>query len=164
MGGPGYASWRRRRSRRPSRPCRATYRRLAPRVGRANARGTTHPAEQHRPQRCERGGPNLYSPIPNWTSPASPLIQMIDEARVSTFYQPIWDLETATLLGLEALMRPDPELGFAGPAEAFDIAEHIDRVHPLDVLSTTSALQISPRLPDGALLFVNLSPLSASLA
>jgi predicted signal transduction protein with EAL and GGDEF domain len=72
------------------------------------------------------------------------LIQMIDEARVSTFYQPIWDLETATLLGLEALMRPDPELGFAGPAEAFDIAEHIDRVHPLDVPSTTSALQISP--------------------
>jgi len=83
---------------------------------------------------------------------------LIDEARLSTVYQPIWDLESDRLLGVEALMRPDPELGLSGPEEAFDLAERIGRVHDLDVLAVGHALRDVPVLPDGALLFLNLTP------
>jgi hypothetical protein len=48
--------------------------------------------------------------------------------------------------------------GLSGPAEAFDLAEKIGRVHDLDVLCVRHALAEVPELPDGALLFLNLSP------
>ncbi len=84
--------------------------------------------------------------------------RLIEEHGVTTVYQPIWDLDAGTLLGIEALSRPDPAYGLASPAEAFDIAEQIGRVHELDVLCATRALEVAPRLPAAALLFINLSP------
>jgi EAL domain-containing protein (putative c-di-GMP-specific phosphodiesterase class I) len=73
--------------------------------------------------------------------------------------QPIWDLDSQTLLGVEALTRPDPRYGFSSPTEVFDLAEQIGRMHELDVLCVQSALaHIAPGLPDDALLFLNLSP------
>jgi EAL domain-containing protein (putative c-di-GMP-specific phosphodiesterase class I) len=84
--------------------------------------------------------------------------RLIDEGRLTTVFQPIWDLEGATLVGLEALTRPDPAYGLSGPAEAFDVAEQIGRVHDLDVLCAEHALRTAPDLPPGALLFLNLSP------
>ncbi|MCW3002048.1 MAG: cph2 16 [Conexibacter sp.] len=89
--------------------------------------------------------------------------RLIDEERVSIVYQPIWDLDSQRLLGIEALMRPHPEDELSGPAEAFDLAEQIGRVHDLDVLCVTHALQDVPELPDGALLFLNLSPYTLDL-
>jgi diguanylate cyclase (GGDEF)-like protein len=85
--------------------------------------------------------------------------RLIDEAGLRTVLQPIWDLDSHTLLGVEALMRPDPKYGFSSPAEVFDLAEQIGHMHELDVLCVQSALtHVSPELPDGALLFLNLSP------
>lgn len=84
--------------------------------------------------------------------------EMIDQERVSTVYQPIWDLSSGSVLGLEALMRPATSDGLSGPAEAFDLAEQIGRVHDLDVLCVSSALRDVPDLPYDALLFINLSP------
>jgi len=89
--------------------------------------------------------------------------RLIDEGRLSTVFQPIWDFEAETLLGVEALTRPDPEYGLSGPAEAFDIAEQLGRVHQLDVLCVRSALRAAPKLPPGALLFVNLAPQTLDL-
>jgi diguanylate cyclase (GGDEF)-like protein len=89
--------------------------------------------------------------------------RLIDEARLSMAYQPIWDFGSQRLLGLEALMRPHPDLGLSGPAEAFDLAEKIGRVHDLDVLCVRHALAEAPELPDGALLFLNLSPQTLDL-
>ena len=83
---------------------------------------------------------------------------LIDEGRLTTVFQPIWDFDAETLLGVEALTRPDPSYGLSGPAEAFDIAEQIGRVHQLDVLCVQSALRLVPKLPPGVLLFINLSP------
>jgi diguanylate cyclase (GGDEF)-like protein len=89
--------------------------------------------------------------------------RLIDEARMSAVYQPIWDLGSERVLGLEALMRPHPDYGLSGPAEAFDLAEKIGRVRDLDVLCVEKALADLPDLPAGALLFVNLSPQTLDL-
>ena len=89
--------------------------------------------------------------------------RLIDEGRLTTVFQPIWNFDAKTLLGVEALTRPDPAYGLSGPAEAFDIAEQIGRVHQLDELCVENALDFAPELEPGVLLFVNLSPLTLDL-
>jgi diguanylate cyclase (GGDEF)-like protein len=84
--------------------------------------------------------------------------RLIDEARLSMLFQPIWDFESRRLIGIEALMRPHPADDLAGPAEAFDLAEQIGRVHDLDAVCVGRALASAPALPDDALLFLNLCP------
>jgi diguanylate cyclase (GGDEF)-like protein len=91
------------------------------------------------------------------------VVRLIDEGRLETLFQPIWDLDAGALLGVEALTRPDPSYGLSGPAEAFDIAEQIGRVHQLDVLCVENALRLAPELHPGVLLFLNLSPLTLDL-
>ncbi len=89
--------------------------------------------------------------------------RLIEEQRFTTVFQPIWDLERETLLGVEALMRPDPSCGLSGPAEAFDLAEQIGRVRQLDVLCVEEALRRAPEIDPGVLLFLNLSPVTLDL-
>jgi diguanylate cyclase (GGDEF)-like protein len=89
--------------------------------------------------------------------------RLIDERRLTTVFQPIWDLGGEALLGVEALTRPDVSYGLSGPAEAFDVAEQIGLVHQLDVLCVENALQYAPELEPGVLLFINLSPLTLEL-
>jgi diguanylate cyclase (GGDEF)-like protein len=89
--------------------------------------------------------------------------RLIDEGRLTTVFQPIWDFDAGSLLGVEALSRPDPAYGLSGPAEAFDVAEQIGRVHQLDVLCVENALRLAPELEPGVLLFINLSPLTLDL-
>ena len=89
--------------------------------------------------------------------------RLIDEGRLTTVFQPIWNLEAETLIGIEALTRPDPSYGLSGPAEAFDIAEQLGRVHPLDMLCAQHALLSAPELGPDVLLFVNLAPLTLDL-
>lgn len=84
--------------------------------------------------------------------------RLITEGRLITEYQPIWDLASGALLGLEALTRPDRSYDLSGPAEAFDIANQIGHVHDLDVLCVKNSLEIGAELPEGTLLFVNVSP------
>lgn len=91
------------------------------------------------------------------------LRSLIAEGRLTTLMQPIWDLSTDRLVGLEALTRPDPSYGLSGPAEAFDIAEQTGHVHELDVLCATRALQLAAELPDEPLIFINISPLTLDL-
>ena len=89
--------------------------------------------------------------------------QMIDEKGISTVYQPIWNIARGTLLGVEALSRPAAGYGLSGPAEAFDVAEQIGRVHELDAICVESALAAAADLPAGALLFLNLCPRTLDL-
>ena len=91
------------------------------------------------------------------------VMRLIEEGRLETVFQPIWNLDAETLLGVESLTRPDSSYGLSGPAEAFDVAEQIGRVHQLDVLCVESALRSAPELPEGVLLFINLSPLTLDL-
>jgi diguanylate cyclase (GGDEF)-like protein len=88
---------------------------------------------------------------------------LIDEEHIETVFQPIWDFAADTVLGVEALMRPDPSYGLTGSAEVFDIAEQLGRVHQLDVLCVEHALRAVGELKDGVLLFINLSPQTLDL-
>jgi diguanylate cyclase (GGDEF)-like protein len=91
------------------------------------------------------------------------VMRLIEEGRLETLFQPIWNIDAESLLGVEALTRPDPSYGLSGPAEAFDIAEQIGRVHQLDVLCVENALRLAAELHPGMLLFLNLSPLTLDL-
>jgi diguanylate cyclase (GGDEF)-like protein len=88
---------------------------------------------------------------------------LVEERRLTTVFQPIWNFGSGELLGIEALTRPDPSYGLSGPAEAFDIAEQIGCVHELDELCATRALMAASDLPEGALLFVNVTPKTLEL-
>ena len=92
------------------------------------------------------------------------VVRLIGRRHLDTLLQQIWNLDSETLLGVEALARPDPSYALSGPAEAFDIAEQIGRVHQLDVLCVQeNALALAPELHPGVLLFLNLSPLTLDL-
>jgi len=75
-------------------------------------------------------------------------------------FQPIWNLATGTVLAFEALTRPAADYGFSGPQELFDIAEHMGRAHELDAVCVEKTLAHAAKLPDDALLFMNLTPQS----
>ena len=89
--------------------------------------------------------------------------QLIEDGAVTTVFQPILDLGDGSLVGLEALTRPNPRYGLSGPAEAFDVAEQMGRVHQLDALCVERALESAPPVAPGVLLFVNVSPLTLDL-
>lgn len=89
--------------------------------------------------------------------------RMLAERRMDVHFQPIWNLATYELLGVEALARPHPDYGLAGPYEAFDVAEQLGRTHELDELCVASALGGAARLPPGAALFINVCPQTLDL-
>jgi diguanylate cyclase (GGDEF)-like protein len=97
------------------------------------------------------------------TAKREALRRLLDEERLTTVFQPIWSFGSGDLLGVEALSRPDPSYGISGPAEAFDIAEQIGRVHDLDTMCAIRALLSAGELPDGALLFLNVTPRTLEL-
>ena len=77
---------------------------------------------------------------------------------MNTAFQAIWDLESKRIVGYEALARPPAHFGFAGPQDAFDLAERIGRGYELGALCRTAALSRAADLPSDALLFLNVSP------
>lgn len=89
--------------------------------------------------------------------------RLVSEQRLASVFEPIWNLASGELIGLEALTRPDPSYELSGPSEAFDIAEQIGCVEELDQICATQALRSAPGLPERALLFVNLAPKTLEL-
>ncbi|HUF02376.1 MAG TPA: EAL domain-containing protein [Gaiellaceae bacterium] len=85
---------------------------------------------------------------------------LLEEPRLEIAFQPIWDLHDAQMLGFEALARPWNGYGFEGPLEMFAVAERVGRAHDLDGVCRAAALARAGELPDGALLFLNVSPQS----
>jgi len=94
---------------------------------------------------------------------AHALRHLLVERRVAVAFQPIWDVNRGEILAFEALTRPDPHYGFAGPQEAFDTAERIGRAHDLDALCRAAILSRAAELPPDALLFLNISPQTLDL-
>ena len=100
---------------------------------------------------------NVFSP-----RKAEIVRRLIAEDLLSVAFQPIWDIDSTRPLAFEALARPAPELGLAGPQEAFDIAERIRQLYELDRVCIRKALESVTNLPAGSTIFLNVSP--ASLA
>ena len=88
------------------------------------------------------------------------LRDLIAEGAVSIAFQPIWDIAKCTILAYEALARPAPGYGFAGPQDAFDLAERVGRAHEIDAVCLRAALARAQDLPPDALLFLNVTPQS----
>jgi diguanylate cyclase (GGDEF)-like protein len=83
---------------------------------------------------------------------------LLSDGIMNTAFQPIWDIESKRIIAYEALARPPAHLGFAGPQDAFDLAERIGRGHELGTLCRDAALSRAVDLPSDALLFLNVSP------
>ncbi len=86
------------------------------------------------------------------------LQHLLEQRGVAVHFQPIWSLASHEVLGFEALARPNPRFGLAGPHEAFDIAERQRRVADLDRLCVERAFEAAAGLSDRHALFVNLTP------
>ena len=89
--------------------------------------------------------------------------RMLDERGLDVHFQPIWNLTTCELIGVEALARPHATYDLEGPQEAFDIAEQLGRTHELDELCASTAFAQADRLPSGVALFVNVCPQTLDL-
>jgi diguanylate cyclase (GGDEF)-like protein/PAS domain S-box-containing protein len=69
------------------------------------------------------------------------LRQAISEARLRTFFQPIVDLRTGALHGLEALARWPADERIVSPAEFIPVAEDSGLIAPLGILMLRNACQ-----------------------
>jgi diguanylate cyclase (GGDEF)-like protein len=85
---------------------------------------------------------------------------LMKDGAMDVALQPIWDLDSKTLVGLEGLARPHSDYGLNGPAEAFDVAEQTGRIGELDRLCITRILERGVELPPGTCLFINVHPAS----
>jgi diguanylate cyclase (GGDEF)-like protein len=88
------------------------------------------------------------------------LRSLLDEPRIETAFQPIWDLQDGRVLGVEALTRPWVGYGFDGPADMFTVAEKIGRAHELDAVCRSATFARAHEIPEGVLLFLNVNPQS----
>ncbi|THF87674.1 EAL domain-containing protein [Deinococcus sp. KSM4-11] len=78
-------------------------------------------------------------------------------------FQPIWGLggqghASEAPMAFEALARPSADSGFRGPQELFDVAARVHRGAELDRQCLHTILARTAELPQGSLLFLNLSP------
>jgi len=84
--------------------------------------------------------------------------RLIAEKNVEIGFAPIWDVRRCTIFGFELLARPAEKYGLAGSQEAFDVAAKIGRAHDLDAVYRDAAVARVKDFPDGALLFLSVSP------
>jgi EAL domain-containing protein (putative c-di-GMP-specific phosphodiesterase class I) len=70
----------------------------------------------------------------------------------------IWDVTRCDVLAYEALARPPAQFGFDGPQDVFDLAERVGRAHEIDAVCRRATLRRASELPDGVLLFLNMTP------
>jgi diguanylate cyclase (GGDEF)-like protein/PAS domain S-box-containing protein len=76
------------------------------------------------------------------------------------YYQPLIDLSTGRITGLEALVRwPHPERGMISPAEFIPVAEDTGLINALGGLMLHRACMDAAEWPDDVRVAVNLSPL-----
>jgi diguanylate cyclase (GGDEF)-like protein len=116
-------------------------------------------------KRSGGGGVVVFDDVAELISLVTPakvlaLRSLLDEPRLEIAFQPIWQLQDSSMLGVEALARPWSGYGFDGPAEMFAVAEKIGRAHELDALCRAAALARTHELPEETLLFLNVNPQS----
>ena len=84
----------------------------------------------------------------------------IQNNQLQPYYQPLVDLSTGRITGLEALVRwPHPERGMISPGEFIPVAEDTGLINPLGGLMLRRACTDAALWPDDVRVAVNLSPL-----
>lgn len=93
---------------------------------------------------------------------ARALYAVLREGYLRVHYQPIVSLGDGSVVGFQALARPQLDHGLAGPAEAFDVAEHLGLAPELDAVCRSSILNDGPGfdLPPSAAIYITVAPQS----
>lgn len=86
------------------------------------------------------------------------VLDLLASKRIGAAFQPIWNLSTRRVFGVEGLARPGGGHGLRGPRDAFKGAARLGMVNELDALCRQAVLAAAGDLPHDVLLFLNLSP------
>jgi diguanylate cyclase (GGDEF)-like protein/PAS domain S-box-containing protein len=110
-----------------------------------NADIAMYDAKEHGGGRCEVFDTSMHQRVLDRVSLETRLRQAIDQGRLRTFFQPIVDLRSGTLHGLEALSRwpsGEPEIP---PCDFIPVAEETGLVGPLGALVLRRACEALSR-------------------
>ncbi|MCW3022842.1 MAG: hypothetical protein JWR30_2164 [Conexibacter sp.] len=91
--------------------------------------------------RCEVFDASMHQRVVNRVSLETQLREAIEQRRLRTFFQPIVDLRTGDLHGLEALARWPAGDGNVSPAEFIPVAEETGLIGPLGTLIMRGACE-----------------------
>ncbi|TVQ50822.1 MAG: EAL domain-containing protein, partial [Phycisphaerales bacterium] len=92
--------------------------------------------------------------------PSSGRFANMRDELIDLAFQPIVNLESASMLGYEVLVRPTPESGFQNPGELISEAVRCGRARELDQIIRRKAMKAIERLPRSQRLFLNNLPQS----
>jgi predicted signal transduction protein with EAL and GGDEF domain len=85
--------------------------------------------------------------------------ESVERDYLSLQYQPIFDIQTASLIGFESLMRMQhPELGLISPAEFIPVAEEVNQISKLGCWALARACSVACHWPVHLTVAVNVSP------
>lgn len=86
------------------------------------------------------------------------LLEVLANGQLTSVFQPIVHLETARVVGYEALVRGPSGTPLQSPARLFDLAGRCELAFELDRACRRQAFSAARELPAGAKLFVNVLP------
>jgi EAL domain-containing protein (putative c-di-GMP-specific phosphodiesterase class I)/GGDEF domain-containing protein/CBS domain-containing protein len=86
------------------------------------------------------------------------LEETIAHSEVHSVYQPIVDLQSAQLIGYEALSRPSSGSPFKHVGEMFDAAEEVGLLWNLEQVTRRISMLSASKWPAGLQMFVNTTP------
>ncbi|MEK6703038.1 MAG: EAL domain-containing protein [Planctomycetota bacterium] len=86
------------------------------------------------------------------------LSRLIASGGVEAVFQPIVNLERATIAGRETLSRPSKDSGYANASELFDDGEKKGRLWDLEMLTRGQSFTAALDWPSEAQLFLNTTP------
>ncbi len=90
-------------------------------------------------------------------SPTTDLLSVVSDCNLQIAFQPITDLHRARVVGLEALARPPADSTMRSAEELFSRADAMGITPALDACARRAILDACMPLPQGVLLFINVS-------